>query len=62
MNNGIASKFNIGDRVEHNNHGKGTLIAFTCNPTSALVQFDKEVKGCGTDILEISLDCLESED
>jgi hypothetical protein len=48
-------------KVKHKLHGTGIIMSKTCDPTSAMVRFDKYIKDWGTDTLEVSLNQLKEE-
>jgi hypothetical protein len=53
-------KFKKGDRVTHINHGLGTVLdTDTDDPTSIIVEFDKEPKMWNDTELEVSITCLK---
>jgi hypothetical protein len=54
-----TTEFKKGDRVIHRNHGLGTIIEDSYDPTSAIVEFDKKPQMWNDRILEVSIVCLK---
>lgn len=54
-------QFKINDIVIHVNHGNGKVIALSEDPSSIIVEFDKEPEGWDK-ILEVSVACLSKEE
>lgn len=52
------NKFKVGDLVTHVNWGNGKIVAFTEDPTSIEVEFDKTPEGWDK-VLEVSIACLK---